>query len=226
MPGGHVRLTRNEFEIQQGRVRFDDPTRIAPLVDVTAVTEFRRYGGTSTDVNSSSKQSTTSGTGDWRVSMRAHGDAETLRIDLTSQPALSQDDIFLLLTLGLTRAELDQLQSSSVGESVALEALGALTGADQAVTEAIPVIDECRLGSYASRAGRTEPSITIGKRLSDRIRAFITSGLNESGDVRSNVEIKLNPKLSLEGSYDNVNDVSSSTLGNLGADLRWRLDFE
>jgi translocation and assembly module TamB len=88
------------------------------------------------------------------------------------------------------------------------------------------VIDEFRLGSYASRAGRTEPSITIGKRLSDRIRAFITSGLNESGDVRSNVEIKLNPKLSIEGSYDNVNDVSSSTLGNLGADLRWRLDFE
>jgi len=226
VPGGHVRLTRNEFEIQQGRVRFDDPTRIAPLVDVTAVTEFRRYGGNSTDVNTSAKQATTSGTGDWRVSMRAHGDAETLRIDLTSQPALSQDDIFLLLTLGLTRAELDQLQSSSVGESVALEALGALTGADQAVTEAIPVIDEFRLGSYASRAGRTEPSITIGKRLSDRIRAFITSGLNESGDVRSNVEIKLNPKLSIEGSYDNVNDVSSSTLGNLGADLRWRLDFE
>jgi translocation and assembly module TamB len=113
-----------------------------------------------------------------------------------------------------------------VGESVALEALGALTGADQAVTSAIPVIDEFRLGSYASRTGRTEPSITIGKRLSDRIRAFVTSGLSESRDVRSNVEIKLNPKLSIEGSYDNVNDASSSTLGNLGADLRWRLDFQ
>jgi translocation and assembly module TamB len=225
-PGGHVRLTRNEFEIQQGRVQFDDPTRIAPLVDVTAVTEFRRYG-VGTDVNAApSQNNTTSTSGDWRVSMHAHGDAETLRIDLTSQPALPQDDIFLLLTLGLTRTELDQLQSSSVGESVALEALGALTGADQAVTSAIPVIDEFRLGSYSSRTGRTEPSITIGKRLSDRIRAFVTSGLSESRDVRSNVEIKLNPKLSIEGSYDNVNDASSSTLGNLGADLRWRLDFQ
>jgi translocation and assembly module TamB len=224
-PGGHVRLTRNEFEIQQGRVRFDDPTRIAPLVDVTAVTEFRRYG-VNGDVNSASSTNQTSTSGDWRVSMHAHGDAETLRIDLTSQPALPQDDIFLLLTLGLTRTELDQLQSSSVGESVALEALGTLTGADQAVTSAIPVIDEFRLGSYASRSGRTEPAITIGKRLSDRIRAFVTSGLSESRDVRSNVEIKLNPKLSIEGSYDNVNDASSSTLGNLGADLRWRLDFQ
>jgi translocation and assembly module TamB len=227
VPGGHVRLTRNEFEIQQGRVRFDDPTRIAPLVDVTAVTEYRRYGG-SIEVSTAAAtgNATPSTAGEWKVSMHAHGDAETLRIDLTSQPQLSQDDIFLLLTLGVTRAELDSVQSSSLGESVALEALGALTGADQVVTEAIPVIDEFRLGSFSSRSGRTEPAITIGKRLSERIRAFVTSGLSESRDVRSNVEVKINRKVSIEGSYDNVNDISSSALGNLGADIRWRLDFQ
>lgn len=226
VPGGRVRLTRNEFEIQQGRVRFDDPTRIAPLVDVTAVTEFRRYGGSIEGSTAPTTTGTPSTAGEWKVSMHAHGDAETLRIDLTSQPQLSQDDIFLLLTLGVTRAELDQVQSSSLGESVALEALGALTGADQVVTEAIPVIDEFRLGSFSSRSGRTEPAITIGKRLSERIRAFVTSGLSESRDVRSNVEVKINRKVSIEGSYDNVNDISSSTLGNLGADIRWRLDFQ
>ncbi len=225
VPGGRVRLTRNEFEIQQGRVRFEDPTRIAPLVDVTAVTDFRRSGG-GFEVNTSPSSNSAATSGDWKVTMHAHGDAETLRIDLSSQPQLSQDDIFLLLTLGLTRAELDQVQSSSLGESVALEALGAFTGADQVVTDAIPVIDEFRLGSFSSRSGRTEPAITIGKRLSERIRAYVTSGLSESRDVRSNVEVKLNRKVSIEGSYDNVNDVSSSTLGNLGADIRWRLDFE
>lgn len=225
-PGGRVRLTRNEFEIQQGRVRFDDPTRIAPLVDVTATTEFRRYGGSFDASSAPTSTNASSNSGEWKVSMHAHGDTETLRIDLTSQPELSQDDIFLLLTLGVTRAELDQVQSSSLGESVALEALGALTGADQVVTEAIPVIDEFRLGSFSSRSGRTEPAVTIGKRLSERIRAFVTSGLSESRDVRSNVEIKINRKVSIEGSYDNVNDISSSALGNIGADIRWRLDFE
>src|SRR3546814_10879955 len=35
-----------------------------------------------------------------------------------------------------TRAELDQARSAAVGESVALEALGTLSGADKAVTEA------------------------------------------------------------------------------------------
>ena len=238
-PGGRIRLRRNEFEVRQGVVRFDDLTRIAPQVDVTATTEYRRYhdaasaekGAAAPTASASGGAQTSAGTaaqgGRWRITMRAHGDADKLKIDLTSDPALAQDDIFLLLTVGLTRAELDQAQSASVGESVALEALGSLSGADKAVTEAIPVIDEFRFGSaYSSRTGRTEPTVTIGKRLAQRIRANVTSGLAESREIRSNVEWRLNQKLSVEGSYDNVNDISSSSLGNLGADIRWRLEFE
>src|SRR6185369_12340376 len=165
--------------------------------------------------------------GRWRITMHAYGDADTLRIDLTSEPALSKDDIFLLLTLGLTRTELDRAQSATAGGSVALEALGHLTGADEAVTENIPVIDEFKLGSaYSSRTGRTEPTVTIGKRLAQRIRAYVTSGLTESREVRSNLEWRLSPRVSVEGSYDNVNDISSSALGNLGADVRFRLEFQ
>jgi len=159
--------------------------------------------------------------------MHAHGDADDLKVDLTSDPALAQDDIFLLITVGLTRAELDQAQSASVGESVALEALGTLSGADRAVTDAVPVIDEFRFGSaYSSRTGRTEPTVTIGKRLTERVRANVTTGLAESREVRSNVEWRLNNKVSVESSYDNVNDISASALGNLGAGVRWRLEFE
>jgi translocation and assembly module TamB len=236
--GGQIRLRRNEFEIRQGVVRFDDLTRIAPQVDVTAVTEYRRYNESSKaekgSANAAASSSSTNGStgtaaqgGRWRITMRAHGDADKLKIDLTSDPALAQDDIFLLLTVGVTRAELDQAQSASVGESVALEALGTLSGADRAVTEALPVIDEFRFGSaYSSRTGRTEPTVTIGKRLAERIRANITSGLAESREIRSNLEWRLSNRVSVEGSYDNVNDISSSSLGNLGADIRWRLEFE
>ena len=227
--GGRIRLRRNEFEIQQGHIRFDDPTRIAPQVDVTAVTEYRRYNTAasttgSTDGTASSGSATS---GLWRITLRAHGDADKLKIDLSSEPNLSQDDIFLLLTLGLTRTELEQAQSASVGSSMALEALGSITGADQAVTSAIPVIDEFSVGSrYSSKSGRTEPTVTIGKRLTERIRALVTSSVSDSREVRSNLEWRLKPGLSVESSYDNVNDISSSALGNLGADIRWRLEFE
>lgn len=236
-PGGRIKLRRSEFEIKEGRVRFDDITRIAPNVDVTAVTEYRRYSASQT---ASPTASTSAGTASaaassaaaargrrFRITMRAHGDADKLKIDLTSEPALAQDDIFLLITIGLTRAELDQAQSASVGESVALEALGTLSGADKAVTDAVPIIDELRFGSaYSSRTGRTEPTITIGKRLAERIRANVTSGVAESREIRSNVEWQLSGRVSVEGSYDNVNDISTSSLGNLGADVRWRMEFE
>jgi translocation and assembly module TamB len=233
-PGGRITLRRSVFDISNGTVRFDDPTRIAPNVDVTAATDYRRYaaaGANSTGPAAAPAASGASGTtvagGHWTIRMHAHGDADDLKIDLTSEPALAQDDIFLLLTVGLTRAELDQAQSASVGESVALEALGTLSGADRAVTDAVPVIDEFRFGSeYSSRTGRTEPTVTIGKRLTERVRANVTTGLAESREVRSNIEWRLNNRVSVEGSYDNVNDISSSALGNLGANVRWRLEFE
>ena len=238
-PGGRITLRRSVFDISQGTVRFDDTTRIAPKVDVTASTEYRRYAdssgsnsgsaqsGTGQAATTTSSSSTNVAGGRWNIRMHAHGDADDLKIDLTSEPALAQDDVFLLLTVGLTRAELDQAQSASLGESVALEALGTLSGADRAVTNAVPVIDEFRFGSsYSSRTGRTEPTVTIGKRLTDRVRANVTTGLAESREVRSNVEWRLNNKVSVESSYDNVNDISSSALGNLGADIRWRLEFE
>jgi translocation and assembly module TamB len=236
-PGGRIKLRRNVFEVSQGTVRFDDRTRIAPNVDVTAATDYRRYAAsasaassttTSSSAAASPGASTTSVSGGhWTIRMHAHGDVDDLKVDLTSDPALAQDDIFLLITVGLTRAELDQAQSASVGESVALEALGTLSGADKAVTNAVPVIDEFRFGSaYSSRTGRTEPTVTIGKRLTERARANVTTGLAESREVRSNVEWRLNNRVSVETSYDNVNDISNSALGNLGAGVRWRLEFE
>ena len=228
--GGLIRLRQHEFVIDRGFVRFHDQSEVAPEVDVTATTEYRRYSQSTGSQGGGSSRGTTAQAaagGRWLITLHAYGDAEELKVDLTSQPALAQDDIFLLLTVGLTRAELDQAKSASVGGSVALEALGTLTGADRAVTEAVPLIDEFRFGSaYSSRTGRTEPTVTIGKRLADRIRANVTSGISESREVRSNVEVELSPGLSVEGSYDNVNDISSSSLGNLGADIRWRLDFE
>ena len=52
-----------------------------------------------------------------------------------------------------------------------------------------------------------------------------SSTIGESGSS-SGCTFALTPRVSVQGSYDNVNDVSSSSLGNLGADVRWRLEFE
>jgi translocation and assembly module TamB len=234
LPSGRFHLRGNDFDVRQALIRFDDPTRIAPNVDVVAVTEYRRY----TDTAASSAAGA-SGTGAgitagggsgtvWRITLHAYGDADNLRLEMTSDPPLSQEDIVLLLTIGMTRAEVDQLQASSLGASAALEALATVSGADKAVKQAIPIIDDFRFGSaYSPRSGKTEPQVTVGKRLTENVRASVSSGLTSDSDreVRSNVEWRLNQRLSVRGSYDNINDVSS-TVGNVGVDLRWRLEFE
>jgi translocation and assembly module TamB len=221
--GGRFHLRSTDFDVRQAIIRFEDPTRIDPNVDVVAVTEYRRYGVSATASGAAGGRSS----GLWRITLHAYGDTDNLHLDMTSDPPLSQEDIVLLLTVGMTRAEVDQLQSGALGAGVALEALSTASGADRAVKEAIPVIDDFRFGSgYSARSGRTEPQVTVGKRLTEDVRASVTTGLSEDRELRSNIEWRLGQKIAVQGSYDNVNDVSSSAVGNVGIDFRWRLEFK
>jgi translocation and assembly module TamB len=224
--GGHLQLPfgTSVFDIQQGIIRFDDPTRIAAHVDLLATTEYRR---TSSQSSSGSSSSSTSGT-TWRITLHASGDTDNLKIDLTSEPPLSQEDIVLLLTIGITRAEADQIQAGTLGMSVALEALSAISGASTAVKSAIPVIDDFKFGSaYSPISGRSEPTVRVGKRLTKDVSANVETSLSEDRELRANIMWKLGQNFSVLGTYDNVNnDVTSSAVGNLGVDLRWRVEFQ
>ncbi|WP_437591326.1 translocation/assembly module TamB domain-containing protein [Sorangium sp. So ce1000] len=240
LPDSKLMLRSTEFEVRDGYVRFDDPFRIAPKVDVRAESEYRRYTSTSGsaagDASSGAEPAAPTATaaggsanssGLWRIKLHAQGDADNLQLNLTSDPPLSQEDIVLLLTLGMTRAELNQGVVSSLGETMGLEALSSLTGADKAVKTIVPLIDEFRFGTgYSSKNGAPEPTVTLGKRITDAVRANVTTGLSQGSQMRAGVEVKLSDRMSLQGSYDNANDAASSPLGNVGADLKWRLEFE
>jgi translocation and assembly module TamB len=240
MTGGHVRVFANDFEVQKGTIRFDDATRIAPHVDVTALTEYRRYsntlataggGGANTTGGAGATTGSISSGGRggslWRITLHAYGDADDLKVDMTSDPALSREDIFFLLTIGLTRAEVDQVRAGSVYASAAFEAIGTVSGVDRAVKQAIPVIDDFRPGTaYSPRSGRVEPNITVGRRLGENVRARLTSGLAEDPQLRSTIEWRLGRSFTVEPSYDRINTVSSSNVGNFGLDFRWRLEFD
>lgn len=211
--GGIFKLRRHDFDIREGVLRFDDDTKIDPNVDVTAVTDFRRAAAAGA-------------TAEWRIKMHVYGTRDELKMELTSEPQLSQEDIFWLLTIGMTKAE-----SAQIGRNVAggagLDLIANVTGVNETLTQAIPVIDEFRFGTaYSLRTGRTEPQVTFGKKLSDTLRASVTQGFGERREIQANIEWRLMKGVSLLGSYDNVNDVSSQAFGNVGVDLRYRLEFE
>ncbi len=246
MPDAKIQFRSNEFLVKEGYVRLDNPMKIVPIVDVRAQTEYRRYassaepaaaGAVSTGDASGtsgaaaspvSAAASTSAAGLWRITLQARGETDNLKVSLSSDPPLSQEDIVLLLTLGMTRAELDRGSATAAfGQGLGLEALSALTGADKAVKTVVPLIDDFRFGTgYSSKTASPEPTVTVGKRVTENVRATVTTGLSEDREVQSNVEWRLNRNVSVQGSYDNLTDVSSSPVGNLGVDLRWRIEFE
>ena len=216
--GGKLRFLSNDFDLRQASIRFEDPTRVAPYVDLLAVTEYRRVATT-----------TAAGAGraggTWRISLHAYGPAEELKLDMTSEPTLTREDISLLLTVGLTKAEADSLGGNAL-QVIAYEAAGTATGADRAVKKVVP-IDDFRFGSaYSPRTGRSEPNLTVGKRLSKDVMANVTSGFTEDRAQKATIEWRLSRQTSVQASYDNINNISSTGAGNVGMDFRWRLEFQ
>jgi translocation and assembly module TamB len=217
---GTLSLTRGtmvfrsaQFLIETGTVTFLDETHVRPRLDVQARTEFRRTADT---------------TGArWLISLHAYGEADNLKLDTFSDPALAREDIALLLTVGMTRAEAERLGTSALTQGAALEALASVTGLDREVKKALPVIDDFAVTSaYSLRTNRTEPQVVVGKRLSERVRATATTGLSAESNFKTGVQWRLNNQTSVEAGYDNVQTTASSQFGNIGVDLRWRLEFD
>lgn len=105
-----------------------------------------------------------------------------------------------------------------------------LSGVDREVRRAVPLIDDFRITSaYSLRTGRTEPQVSVGKRIADRVRVSATTGVGagEARDFRALVDMQIDDTTGVQCSYDNfTTTASASSFGNVGCDLRWRLEFE
>ena len=210
---GVLRFRDWDFDIRQGEITFEDPNRLDPRFDLIAVTDVRRGGDLATS---------------WHVTMHAKGNTEAFELTTSSDPYLSEEDIALLLAVGMTRAEIEQSQTGDLTETAALEALAGVTGVGREVRRAVPAIDDFRIKSaYSESTHRTEPQVSIGKRIADRVRLNASTGLAESREFQTGVQWQLSDQTSMEAVYDNQNDTSSPVnVGDLGLDLTWRLEFD
>lgn len=220
IPRGSVRFRSTILDISRGEIRFEDENRVDPHFDVWAETEIRRQ---------QSQQDASIPA--WRVQLRAHGTQDAFRLDASSDPQLSQDDIMLLLTVGLTSAEAQALLREGDIGSTALEVLSALSGVNEEVTNAVGLIDDFAISTrYSPVTGTQEPVITVGKRISDRVRISAATGLTANADqtrtIMAGLEWQVGDQTSVQVSYDSVNRESASSFGNIGVDLHWRLEFE
>ncbi|MEY4583490.1 MAG: hypothetical protein RL701_8193 [Pseudomonadota bacterium] len=210
---GTFRVRDRPFTITDGEISFSNPARVEPHFEMHADTVVRRNAELGQLV--------------WRVGVHAWGAPEAFQFELTSDPQLSQDDIALLLAVGMTHAELAQVQTSSLTSTAAFEALAAMTGVDREVQRALPAIDDVHIASaYSPRTQRTEPQLHLGKRIADRVRLNASTALSQSRDFSTGVEYQINDKTSVGAIYNSKTKTSASQLGDVGVDLKWRLEFD
>lgn len=208
---GTLRFRDQAFEIRQGDITFDDETRIDPSFDLRAATEVRR----TTDQTS------------WQIQIHAFGRRDEFRFELSSDPYLTEDDIALLLTLGMTHSELAQLETGDLTSTAALEALATVTGVEREVQRALPQIDDFHIASaYSEQSNRTEPQLFVGKRIARNLRLNASTGIAESRDFSTGVQLQLTDQTAVEAVYNNQNATSASQIGDVGVDLKWRLEFD
>jgi len=213
IPRGRMFFRGTSFDIRRGTLELDDRQRIHPRFDVLATTDIRR----NYDVTAPA----------FRVQLAATGDSDAFTLVASSTPSLSQHDIMLLLVVGMTSSELQSLQASQLS-TTAIDALSTLTGVEGRLSEALRVVDDVSLTTmYDPVTNRPHPQLTVGSRITDRIRVTASTGLtSETRSVRTTAEWRLDDRTSVQAVYDNMNRETASAFGNLGVDVRYRLEFE
>jgi autotransporter translocation and assembly factor TamB len=166
---GRVTFRRNRFTLENAVVRFDDPRRINPYLDVRATTRIRTYD----------------------ITMWVSGRADDLTIRLSSEPPLPQEDLLALVTLGATRSEL----GSSGALTFAGEAAQLLSRDLLGLDTNTQFIDIVEFGK--SEQGQNQ--FRLGKRLDDKTTVIYSGSFAEGGKQKLRIEYQLIGPLLLAG---------------------------
>ena len=148
---------------------------------------------------------------DWRVSITAEGTVDDYKITLTSQPYLSNEDLAFLLLTGMTKSERVQYGGSEIAPFSDL--VSNVSG------DVIPV-DVRIYNEYSEKAGKDATRISVGKQITEDVWVAVSSSVGKEREIEADLEYKINDNFSLFADYDN-----ESQAGNLGVDLRFRLEF-
>jgi len=74
--------------------------------------------------------------------------------------------------------------------------------------------------------GNKAAAAMVGKRIAENLRLNASTGIAESRDFSTGVQLQLNDQTAVEAVYNNQNATSASQIGDVGVDLKWRLEFD
>jgi translocation and assembly module TamB len=220
--GGKMLFKDQGFQIQSARMDFDNPTAINPKFNLTATTEVAST----------------------RVRLYVAGLVSDYKVDLTSDPALSKEQIISLLALGFTTDDLTKMKPADRGAIQQSEAASLLlysldfnrevqekTGLRIQVEESV----DSQQGNSIFRPQTSQtndvasPKIvikrSIGKRVDLSVGSTVGVGTNTEREV--NAEFKVTPGMSVIGVWDEYEGVTAQDqFTSYGVDLKLQKRFK
>jgi len=208
--GGRANFRGNEFVLTHAMVDFTERRKVRMGLDVHGESEVR----------------------DYQVFMHLFGPYEAPTLQLTSQPALTQQDIVTLLSLGYTARDTAAAGGvTGLATAAAAQALFSASGLDDQVKRFVPRSKLLRdfsvrfTSAYSELAGQVEPRAEFeSKVLDDRFRLRYQAPLAAARGQRAQAEMRLSSHTSIQYQWDNENpDVASG--GDHGVDLKLRWEW-
>jgi translocation and assembly module TamB len=209
-PGSRGTFRGNEFVLTHAVVDFTDRRRVRMSLDVHGEAQVR----------------------DYQVVMHLFGPYEAPNLQLSTVPALSQQDIVTLLSLGYTTRDTAAAGGvAGVATAAAAQALFTASGLDDQVRRIVPRSKVVRdftvriTSAYSEGAGQVVPRAefetkVLDERLRLRYQAPLTSARGQSAEA----EMRLGARTSVQYRWDTDNPDFSSG-GDHGIDLKLRWEW-
>jgi autotransporter translocation and assembly factor TamB len=200
---GKVKVRRRTFTLTSGAADFRGEFPPNPNVNINAETEI------------STREA------DYLITATVTGTARAPIVHFSSDdPNLTQNDLVTLVAVGRTAAD---LQSESGGvTSIDALALVPTAPVEERVSQLVG-IDRFEIDlAQTNSQGDVSPGVTIGKNLTDRFRAALTTTFDTDARNAVVLEYDLTRRLSVLGQWEADTE---SEAGAFGAGLRLRYEF-
>jgi translocation and assembly module TamB len=222
------RFKGNQFIVSQGSIAFSDFNR-------KNITEY--------------SFSANSQTNDFNIGLDVSGRNDKFTLNLSSDPYLSEDDIFSLLTLGLTSDMSKELGDKDL-QSVTSVGIGSLLADQFKINEGLnsslglnlSVLPEFQSEDTSLLEGRNSSSDASTQRLRSATKIKIRKKVNETVDLavsstfggsveqkqEMNLDINIHRNVSVQGVYEvktSEDENLSKRSNSVGADVKFRFSF-
>ncbi len=187
---GQLALLGRDFALTRGKIDFPGGPALDPLLDIVAENE----------------------SDDLTVALRLFGPASRPAFELTSQPALPQDEVLARVLFGKASTQLTPFEALQLASAAAeLSGRSAGGGALDFARDLVGV-DTLRFESDPSGAGA--PALAAGKAVTDEVYVGVKQGATP-GSGSAGVEIEVFPNILLESG------VGQGGSSNLGVKFKW-----